>query len=80
MQKLYTGPDAMFARAKCANCNYIAVNAKDCQGCHKVICGYCVQTDGAKRCGQCQTPFDSLAELHPMVSEMFERATFKCIY
>lgn len=42
MQKLYTGPDAMFSRATCANCEYIAINAKDCQGCHKVVCGYCI--------------------------------------
>ena len=30
MQKLYSGPDAMFSRATCANCEYIAVNAQDC--------------------------------------------------
>ena len=53
MQKLYSGPDAMFSRATCANCEYIAVNAKDCQGCHKVVCGFCIRTDGSKKYGHC---------------------------
>jgi len=80
MQKLYTGPDAMFTRATCANCNYIAVDARDCTGCHKVVCTYCIATDASKKCGHCQTAFNTLSELHPMLKEMFDRATFKCVY
>ena len=70
----------MFARATCANCDYIAVRASDCVGCHKIICGHCLKTDSTKQCRVCQTKFTGATDLHPMVGEMFERATFKCVY
>lgn len=38
LASLYSGPDQMFLKSTCANCTFLTFDAKDCAGCHKVIC------------------------------------------
>ena len=78
LAKLYTGPDPMFATtAICANCKGVAVNAKDCNGCNKLICSVCAEKQGGQ-CKHCNEPFTTLKALHPVEAALFDRATFKC--
>jgi len=76
----YTGPDPMFSRNACANCKFISVGAKDCTGCKKIVCESCFSADPSGSCTNCRTPFATLEKLHPVVQEMYERATFKCLF
>jgi hypothetical protein len=80
LNALYTGPDSLFSKMMvCANCTQIATEPRDCPGCHKIICDNCVTTDKSRVCGNCSTPFGE-ATLHPVVKEISNRATFRCIF
>jgi hypothetical protein len=79
---LYTGPDPMFvSTAVCQNCNHIAVEAKDCKGCSKLICKPCLDSkNNDSKCKKCKTSFDSLVPMHPVMAALFDRASFDCAH
>lgn len=80
LAELYNGPDPMFKNsASCPNCNTIAVEPSDCHGCKKIICKQCSRKSGAK-CANCQSGLDGVDKLHPVMEEMYSRATFRCLY
>ena len=81
LNKMYTGKDQLFTRASCANCSNLAVNPKDCNGCQNIVCGNCIATgnEGGK-CKNCKASFETVKDIHPVMKELYERATFSCIY
>jgi hypothetical protein len=80
LANLYVGPDPMFVTtAVCQNCNHIAVEAKDCSGCSKLICKHCVDTKNNNgMCKKCKKSFDGLVPMHPVMQALFDRAVFDC--
>ena len=79
LKQLYCGPDPMFVQSTlCANCSHTAINAGDCNKCHKLICGVCLAKDST--CKNCKEPTANVGKMHPVEQALFDRAAFGCLY
>jgi len=79
LRELYNGPDDLFLKtATCANCGLVAVEASDCNTCHKLICELCLKmkSSSAMSCKNCNSSLQTVSAIHPVEQAMFERATF----
>jgi len=83
LRELYNGPDQLFLQtASCVNCGLVAVDASDCNTCHKLVCQPCLQirVGGDNTCKNCNSSLKTVSTIHPVERAMFERATFSCVY